>query len=132
MSDRHERPVGARNRIGLLTLGMALVGPFAGLPRSRRLPGIVFLAASEEKRMFQGQIGWTTTVTAMLASRWFAQVRWIRMAVLIATYWIAQNVMDSSRVMGDRLQMEPNAVFRIVCQQRAPRDTVSPVALLKL
>ena len=67
-----------------------------------------------------------------------------------------QNFVNSPRVLGDRLQMEPItvlfallvggqlggltgvilsvpavAVFRIACQQRASRHTVSAVAVLK-
>ncbi len=101
-------------------------------------------------------IGWIAAAATMLASGWLAHAHWIWMAVLVAIWRITQNVVNSPRVMGDRLQMEPItvlfalmvggqlgglagvilsvptvAVFRIVFQQRASRDAVSPVAPVK-
>lgn len=101
-------------------------------------------------------VGWIAAATAILVSGWLAQAHWIWMAVLIACWRIVQNFVNSPRVMGDRLQMEPItvlfalmvggqlgglagvilsvpavAVFRILCQERASRDTASPVALVK-
>jgi predicted PurR-regulated permease PerM len=100
-------------------------------------------------------IGWIAAATAILASGWFAHAHWIWMGVLIAFWRIVQNFVNSPRVMGDRLQMEPItvlfalmvgsqlgglagailsvpvvAVFRIAREQRASRGT-APVALLK-
>jgi len=101
-------------------------------------------------------VGWIAAATAILASAWLADSHLIWMAILIACWRVVQNFVNSPRVMGDRLQMEPItvlfalmvggqlgglagvilsvpavAVFRIVCQHRAFRDTASPVALLK-
>jgi len=101
-------------------------------------------------------VGWIAAATAMLTSGWLTHAPWMWMALLIALWRIVQNFVNSPRVMGDRLQMEPItvllalmvggqlgglpgvilsvpavAVCRIVYQQRASRDTVSPVALLK-
>ncbi len=101
-------------------------------------------------------IGWIAAAATMLASGWLAHAHWIWMAVLIAIWRIIQNFVNSPRVMGDRLQMEPItvlfalmvggqlgglagvilsvpavAVFRIVCAQRASQDSASPVAILK-
>jgi predicted PurR-regulated permease PerM len=101
-------------------------------------------------------IGWMAAAAAMLASGWIGHAHWIWMTLLIPIWRLVQNFVNSPRVMGDRLQMEPItvlfalmvggqlgglagvilsvpavAVFRIVCQQRASLATGSPVALLK-
>jgi predicted PurR-regulated permease PerM len=105
---------------------------------------------------FVPAVGWVIAATAILLSGWLVHAHWIWMAMLIPGWRIVQNFVNSPRVMGDRLQMEPItvlfalmvggqlgglagvilsipavAVFRIVCQPRASRDTSSPVALLK-
>jgi predicted PurR-regulated permease PerM len=101
-------------------------------------------------------IGWMVATAAILASGWLAHAHWIWMAALIPGWRIIQNFVNSPRVIGDRLQMEPItvllalmvggqlgglvgvilsvpavAVFRIVRQQRASSDTALPVASLK-
>ena len=101
-------------------------------------------------------IGWIAAAIAILTSGWLAQAHWIWMAVLIGTWRIVQNFVNSPWVMGDRLEMEPIAVlfalmvggqlgglagvilsvptvavFRIVGRQRASREAPRPIAVLK-
>jgi predicted PurR-regulated permease PerM len=105
---------------------------------------------------FAPVVGWIVASTAILASGWLVHAHWIWMGVLIASWRIVQNFVNTPRVMGGGVQMEPItmlfalmvggqlggpagvilsvpavAVFRIVCHQRASRDTASPVALVK-
>jgi predicted PurR-regulated permease PerM len=101
-------------------------------------------------------LGWIAAAATMLASGWLAHAHWIWMAIFVVIWRIIQNFVISPRVMGNRLQMDPItvlfalmvggqlgglagailsvpavAVFRILYQHRASRDTASPVALLK-
>jgi predicted PurR-regulated permease PerM len=100
-------------------------------------------------------LGWIVAAIGMLLSAWLADAHWIWMAALIVMWRFVQNFVNSPRVMGDRLQLEPLtvlfalmvgsevgglagailsipvvAVLRIVWTERASRDT-SPVALVK-
>jgi predicted PurR-regulated permease PerM len=120
-----------------------------------RIPYAVPLAIIGGALEFVPVLGWLTAAAAMLVSAWLAHAPWIWMAALIVIWRLVQNFVNSPRVMGDRLQMEPLtvlfalmvgsevgglagailsipavAVFRIVWTERASRDT-SPVALVK-
>jgi predicted PurR-regulated permease PerM len=55
--------------------------------------------------------GWILAAAAMLTSGWLAHAHWIWMAGLIVVWRIVMNVVITPRVLGDRLQMEPMAVF---------------------
>jgi len=55
--------------------------------------------------------GWVLAAAAMLTSGWLAHAHWIWMAGLIVMWRVVMNVLITPRIMGDRLQMEPMAVF---------------------
>jgi len=101
-------------------------------------------------------VGWIIAAAAILASGWLVDAPWIWMAVLIAVWRGVQNFVNSPRVMGSHLKMEPItvlfalmiggqlggmagvilsipavAIFRIVSHERASRETSRPIALLK-
>ena len=101
-------------------------------------------------------IGWIAATIAILTSGWLAHAHWIWMAVLIGVWRIVQNFVNSPRVMGDRLEMEPIAVlfalmvggqlgglagvilsvpalavFRIVRRQRESREVTRSIAVVK-
>jgi predicted PurR-regulated permease PerM len=100
-------------------------------------------------------VGWIGAAAAILLSGWLAHGQWIWMAVLIGAWRLVQNFVNSPRVMGDRLQMQPLSVFvammlgsqiggivgailsipvvavcRIVWNERGARDSTS-MALVK-
>jgi predicted PurR-regulated permease PerM len=56
-------------------------------------------------------IGWILAAAAILTSGWLAHAHWIWMASLIVVWRIVQNFVNSPRIMGDRLQMEPLTVI---------------------
>ena len=120
-----------------------------------RIPYAVALGIIGGALEFVPVLGWIVAAIAMLASAWLAHAHWIWMAALIVIWRFVQNFVNSPRVMGDRLQMEPLtvlfalmigsevgglpgailsiplvAVLRIVSRDRTSRD-VSPVALVK-
>jgi len=101
-------------------------------------------------------VGWIIAAALMLASGWLAHAPWIWMAAVILVWRGVQNFVNSPRVMGSHLKMEPLtvlfalmvgaqvggapgvilaipavAVVRIICDERRARDARSPVALLK-
>jgi predicted PurR-regulated permease PerM len=120
-----------------------------------RIPDAVALGIIGGALEFVPVVGWVTAAIAMLISAWLAHAHWIWMAVLIVVWRFVQNFVNSPRVMGERLQMEPLAVLfalmvgsevgglagailsipvvavlRIVWTERASTDT-SPVALVE-
>jgi predicted PurR-regulated permease PerM len=99
-------------------------------------------------------IGWMTAAAAMLASGWLADAPWMWMAALILVWRGVQNFVNSPRVTGSRLKMEPItvlfallvggqlggppgvllavptvAVARIICDERRARDAGSRGAI---
>jgi predicted PurR-regulated permease PerM len=60
---------------------------------------------------FIPMIGWIVAAAAMLTTGWVAQAHWIWMAGLILVWRLVQNFVISPRVVGNRVQMEPIAVF---------------------
>jgi predicted PurR-regulated permease PerM len=101
-------------------------------------------------------VGWIVAAALMLASGWLANAPWMWMAAVILVWRGVQNFVNSPRVMGSRLKMEPVsvlfallvggqlggapgvilaiptvAILRIICDERLDRDTRSPVALAK-
>jgi predicted PurR-regulated permease PerM len=150
-----DRALADYTRTQLILAGLSAVF-YAASMGLLSFPYPLALAALGGALEFVPVVGWVIAATAILVPGWLVHTHWIWMAALIAAWRIVQNFVNSPRVMGDRLQMEPItvlfalmvggqlgglagvilsvpavAVFRIVCQQRAPRDTASPVALLK-
>ncbi len=55
--------------------------------------------------------GWILAAAVMLTSGWLTHAHWIWMAGLIAIWRIVLNFVISPRIMGDRLELPPIAVF---------------------
>jgi predicted PurR-regulated permease PerM len=60
---------------------------------------------------FVPTVGWMTAAAAMLLFGWMGHAHWIWMVPLILVWRLVQNFVNSPRVMGDRLQMEPITVL---------------------
>jgi len=60
---------------------------------------------------FVPAFGWIAATIAILATGWAAHAHWIAMAVLIGVWRLVQNFVNSPRVMGDHLQMNPMLVL---------------------
>jgi predicted PurR-regulated permease PerM len=56
-------------------------------------------------------VGWILAAVVILTSGWLTHAPWIWMAGLIVTWRIVQNFVNSPRIMGDRLDMEPLTVI---------------------
>jgi predicted PurR-regulated permease PerM len=56
-------------------------------------------------------VGWLIAASLMVASGWAAQAPWIWMAGLAVIWRVIQAVVNSPRVMGSQLQMEPLTVM---------------------
>jgi predicted PurR-regulated permease PerM len=121
-----------------------------------RVPYAVALGIVGGALEFVPVLGWMIAAIAILVSAWLAHAHWIWLTALIIIWRLVQNLVNSPRVMGDRLQMEPIvvlfalmvggevgglagailsiplvAVLRIVWTEGASRETSSPVALVK-
>jgi predicted PurR-regulated permease PerM len=60
---------------------------------------------------FVPMVGWIAAATAILVCGSFGHAHWIWMAPLVLAWRFVQNFVNSPRVMGDRLQMEPISVL---------------------
>ena len=56
-------------------------------------------------------VGWILAAAVMLTSGWLTHAHWIWMAGLIAIWRLVLNFVISPRIMGDRLELPPIAVF---------------------
>lgn len=60
---------------------------------------------------FLSVVGWIVAAALMLTSGWLAHAHWIWMAGLIVVWRLVQNFVNSPRIVGDRLAMEPLTVI---------------------
>ena len=60
---------------------------------------------------FVPAFGWIAAAIAILVTGWAAHAHWIVMAVLIGVWRLVQNFVNSPRVMGEHLQMNPMLVL---------------------
>ena len=56
-------------------------------------------------------VGWMVASAFILASGWYAHAHWVLMAALIVAWRLVQNFVNSPRIMGDRLQLQPMTVI---------------------
>lgn len=60
---------------------------------------------------FVPMVGWITAAAAILVSGWLGHGHWILMAPLVVSWRLVQSFVNSPRVMGDRLHIEPIGVL---------------------
>jgi len=56
-------------------------------------------------------VGWILAAAIILTSGWLVHAHWIWMAGLLALWRLIQNFVNSPRIMGDRMAMEPITVI---------------------
>jgi len=56
-------------------------------------------------------VGWMLAAALMLASGWAAGAPWLPMAALIVIWRVVQSFVNSPRIMGNRLELEPLTVI---------------------
>jgi len=83
------------------SISMALLG----------LPDPIALGVLGGALEFVPIVGWILAAAVMLISGWLTHAHWIWMAGLIAIWRIVLNFVISPRIMGDRLELPPVAVF---------------------